>query len=198
MGNYIFVAVVILASTFFTDVHANPALVSQISSLRASLESFSDNISGRLDDIDYRLNGALADISAVESVLAATSKCSVLGAFYAPQSKDANKQGCLDVSFASFDDQRLKVNGYHMVGDLIIQWGALNHNGENQVFHKVKYSIPFREKVFNIQSSLARDFAVSGTNSTAVRNIGLKGFEIMSDHSRQAAPERIYWLAIGK
>lgn len=191
-------AIFLCALIACVNVNASEKLSRQISALRVSLESFNNAMTVKLDAMNGLLNGALADISAMERVLNATSRCSAIGAFYAPQSKKSNKQGCLDASFATFDDQLLKKNGYHMVGDLIIQWGVFNQNGQNQVYHKVKYPRLFPERVFNIQSSIGREYVVSGTNSTAIRNIRLKSFEITSDHSRQAAQEDIYWLAIGK
>lgn len=107
------------------NVNASENLSRQIGALRVSLESFNNAMAVKLDALNSVLNGALADISAMERVLNATSRCSAIGAFYAPQSKKSNKQGCLDASFATLDDQLLKKNGYHIVGDLIIQWGGL-------------------------------------------------------------------------
>ncbi|MCT4580270.1 MAG: hypothetical protein N4A35_02545 [Flavobacteriales bacterium] len=90
------------------------------------------------------------------------------------------------------------VNGFSILpSGMIMQWGTITSVPLNQSFNTVTFPIAFPNACRNVQATIHRNAAISGTVATVVRNVSNTGCQIAGDHDTSVSTGNINWFAIG-
>lgn len=99
---------------------------------------------------------------------------------------------------AAAGDHSLVENGYtELPSGIIFQWGRLTGVALDQTYHSITFPKAFPTTIFNVNTSIRRATAISGTVSAVSRNPTLTGVEVAGDHDTDVSTGDIYWFAVG-
>ena len=89
-------------------------------------------------------------------------------------------------------------NGFSILpSGMIMQWGTITNVPLNQTFNTVTFPMAFPGACRNVQATIHRGSAISGTVATVVRNVSTTGCQIAGDHDTNTSTGNIHWFAIG-